>query len=127
MYWSTDPVYGGLSVRRVMKRDRFNKIQQYFHLSDRTQNPPHGQPGHDRLHHVRVIMDEVLRRCVENHHPHQNVSVNEAMVKFRRRLSFCQYLPAKPTKYGIKVWMRADPTNGYVNEFQVYTGRENNG
>ena len=28
-------------------------------------------------------------------------------------------MPAKPTKYGI----RADPHNGYVNEFDVYIGR----
>ena len=126
MYWSTDPLFGGLCVRRVMKRDRFHKIQQYFHLADRTQNPPYRQPGHDRLHHVRTVMDEVLRRCTETYHPHQNVSVDEAMVKFRGRLSFRQYLPAKPTKYGIKVWMRADPKNGFVNEFQVYTGREEN-
>ena len=45
------------------------------------------------------------------------------MVAFRGRLGFRQYMPGKPTKYGIKVWMRADPTNGFVNDFQVYTGR----
>lgn len=61
-----------------------------------------------------------------NYNPHQNVSVDEAMVKFRGRLAFRQYMPAKPTKYGIKVWMRSDPENGYTSEFQVYTGREQN-
>ncbi|XP_046569888.1 piggyBac transposable element-derived protein 4-like [Haliotis rubra] len=47
------------------------------------------------------------------------------MVAFKGRLAFRQYLPAKPTEYGIKVWMRADPENGYVSDFQVYTGKEN--
>ena len=46
------------------------------------------------------------------------------MVAFRGRLGWRQYVPAKPTKYGIKVWMRADPENGYCNDFQVYTGKE---
>ncbi|KAL3879847.1 hypothetical protein ACJMK2_032126 [Sinanodonta woodiana] len=46
------------------------------------------------------------------------------MTAYKGRLSFKQYLPAKPTKFGIKVWLRADPHNGYVHEFQVYTGRE---
>lgn len=46
------------------------------------------------------------------------------MIAFRGRLGFRQYLPAKPTKYGIKLWCRVDPTNSYLNEFQVYTGRE---
>lgn len=35
---------------------------------------------------------------------------------------FREYLPAKPTKYRIKVWMRADSENGYCNEFDIYTG-----
>ncbi|XP_033759441.1 piggyBac transposable element-derived protein 3-like [Pecten maximus] len=45
------------------------------------------------------------------------------MIAFHGRLGFRQYLPAKPTKYGIKVWMRADSENGFVNEFQIYTGK----
>ena len=35
-----------------------------------------------------------------------------------------QYIPQKPTKRGLKVWMRADSTNGYVSEFQIYVGKE---
>ena len=51
---------------------------------------------------------------------HIEITVDEAMIAFRGRLSFGQYLPAKPTKYGIKVWVRADSTNGFANEFQIY-------
>jgi hypothetical protein len=40
------------------------------------------------------------------------------------RLSFKQYLPAKPTKFGIKKWERASLYNGYCHEFQVYTGKK---
>ena len=126
MYWSTDALFGNLNIRRVMKRDRFDKIYQYLHLNDNTRNLPRGQPNHDKLFLVRPVLDAVLDMCLRNYNPHQNTSIDEAMVKFRGRLSFRQYLPAKPTKYGIKVWMRADPTNGYTNEFQVYTGREGN-
>ena len=32
-------------------------------------------------------------------------------------------MPAKPTKYGIKVWVRADSRSGFVNEFNVYVGK----
>ena len=46
------------------------------------------------------------------------------MIAFKGRLSFRQYLPAKPTKYGIKVWMAADSSNGYVVNFSVYLGSE---
>lgn len=126
MYWSKDQMFGNLAIRRVMKRDRFDKIQQYLHLADRRQNPQKGQPGHDKLHLVRPVLQDVLDKCLLHYNPHQNQSVDEAMVKFRGRLSFRQYMPAKPTKYGIKLWMRANPENGYTHEFQVYTGKENN-
>ena len=33
-------------------------------------------------------------------------------------------MPAKPTKYGIKVWMAADSINGYALNFDVYLGKE---
>ena len=39
------------------------------------------------------------------------------------RSSFKQYLPMKPTKRGFKVWVRADAVNGYISEFEVYTGK----
>ena len=34
-------------------------------------------------------------------------------------------MPAKPIKYGIKVWMGADSANGYVCNFDVYLGNSN--
>ena len=34
-----------------------------------------------------------------------------------------QYMPKKPTKRGFKVWMRADATNGFVSQLEVYTGK----
>lgn len=49
------------------------------------------------------------------------------MIAYKGRLSFKQYLPAKPTKFGIKVWERASPRNGYCHEFQIYTRKVEGG
>ena len=54
---------------------------------------------------------------------HQQCSVNEAMIPFKGRLAFKQYMKDKPTKWGIKVFVLADATNGYIKAFQVYTGK----
>ena len=32
-------------------------------------------------------------------------------------------MKAKPIKWGIKVFVLADATNGYIRTFQIYTGR----
>jgi hypothetical protein len=63
---------------------------------------------------------------MNEYNPHREVSIDEAMIGFSGRLGFKQYVPLKPTKRGIKVWVRADPHNGYVGDFQVYTGRTDN-
>ena len=49
--------------------------------------------------------------------------MDEAMIKFDGRNKLKQYMPAKTVKRGIKVWCRADSHNGYICEFQVYTGQ----
>ncbi|KAK3773982.1 hypothetical protein RRG08_056754 [Elysia crispata] len=43
---------------------------------------------------------------------------------FKGRLTFRQYMPGKPIKWGIKVWALSESTTGYMSYFQVYTGRE---
>ena len=69
----------------------------------------------------------ILGNCQTKFKPIKNLSVDEGMIGFRERLSFRQYMPAKPTKYGIKVWMAADSNNGYVLNFDVYLGKEVDG
>ena len=59
--------------------------------------------------------------------PGKNVSVDEAMIPFKGRSSLKQYMPQKPVKRGIKVWALADAANGFMANFQVYTGKQGNG
>ena len=107
-----------------MTRDRFDKISQYFHTNDHSSIPlnARGKPI-DKLYLVRRALDIIQNQIQNNYIPYQNVSVDEAMIAFRGCLSFRQYLPAKPTKYGIKVWEVCDSRNGYCFDFDVYLGR----
>ena len=53
----------------------------------------------------------------------KEVAVDEAMIKFQGHSSLKQYMPKKPIKRGIKVWVLGDSTNGYFSRFDVYTGK----
>ena len=46
------------------------------------------------------------------------------MIPLKGRLSFKQYMKAKPTKWGIKVFVLSDATNGYIYRLQIYTGKD---
>lgn len=126
LYFSKDDLFRPTGINQRITRDRLDKLNQYFHVADTTGNPPKRQPGHDKLAHIRPIMNVILEKSKSEYAPHMEVSVDEAMIAYTGRLGFKQYVPLKPTKRGIKVWMRADPNNGYVNQFQVYTGKEGN-
>ena len=116
-----DCLFGNFGISPVMTRDRFDKISQYFHANDRVQCP--GKKPVDKLYLVRPILDTVLNQIQDNYIPYRDVSVDEAMIAYRGRLSFRQYLPAKLAKYGIKVWEACDARNGFCFDFNFYLGR----
>ena len=126
MYFSKDDLFRPTGIHERISRDRLRKLNQYFHVADTSNNPPKPLPGHDRIAHVRPIMEVILDKIKSSYVPHREVSIDEAMIAYTGRLDFKQYVPMKPTRRGIKVWMRADPHNGFVNDFQVYTGKEGN-
>ena len=59
------------------------------------------EDGFHRLYKVRLIISHFKSKCLTNFSPSQNISVDEGMAAFWGWLSFRQYMPAKPTKYGI--------------------------
>ena len=57
--------------------------------------------------------------------PDRHLSIDEMIIGTRCRVAFLQYLPKKPTRFGIKVWVVSESKTGYVLDFQVYTGATN--
>ena len=105
-----------------MKRDRFSLVLKFFHVADNNSYIPKGQPGHDPLFKIRSFLEPLIANFQECYTPHRELSVDEAMVGFKGRLSFIQYLPKKPTKWGMKSYVLADSSNGYVWNWRLYTG-----
>ena len=46
------------------------------------------------------------------------------MVKSKHRSGMQQYMPLKPVKFGLKLWVLADSLNGYKYDFDTYTGKK---
>ena len=120
MYWAKDAFLGNEGFKRTMTCNRYEALTTYFHVSDRANEPPNCQ---DKLYKVRPIYDAVKYNCKHRYQVHKEGSIDEAMIPFMGRLSYKQYLPAKPVKRGIKVWMRCDARNAYLADFDVYLGK----
>ena len=119
-YWRRDLPFHQASIANRISRNRFQEISRFLHFSDNATLPQRGEPGHDRLGKLCPIIEAFLTQFLEKYSPHCEQAVDEAMIPFR---SLKQYLPAKPVKRDIKVWCRSDSHNGYISEFQIYTGR----
>ena len=52
--------------------------------------------------------------------------IDKQLLPFRGRCVFRQYMPKKPSKYEIKIWMMCDCATKYMMNVKVYLGKENN-
>ncbi|CAG2228199.1 unnamed protein product [Mytilus edulis] len=124
-YWSTDVMLETPYFSKVMKRDRYMQIMRYIHFSNSEQAPQPGDPNYSKLYKIESLMNMFTDSMVNQYIPKRQLSVDEVMVPWKGRLSFKQYMPAKPTKWGIKMWAIAEANTGYVSFCQVYSGRIN--
>ena len=126
-YWRRNPYFRYAPVADRIPRDRFMDIWRFLHFVDNsTLNNDRTDPAFDRLRKVRPIIDIISKQCQAIYSPHRELSIDEAMIKFKGRSSMKQYMPKKPTKRGFKVWVRSDSYNGYVCDYEFYTGKQNN-
>ena len=126
-FWSKNPILGNGKVQNVMSRNRYLKINTYLHFNDSSTALPREDENHDKLHHIRPLIDRLTETFAAQYMPSRENAIDEGLVKFKGRLGFKQYMPMKPIKRGIKVWMRADSITHFVSRFQVYTGRPRGG
>ncbi len=106
-----------------MKRDRFSLVLKFLHLNDNSHYIPKGQPGHDLLHKIRPFLNKILDNFQSCFQLGREVSVDESMIGFKGRLGFVQYMPKKPTKWGLKAFVVSDSTTGYAFNWVLYTGK----
>ena len=112
-YWHTDPIYHYKPISDRISRDRYMDISRYLHYVDNQSLPPPGSESYDKLGKVRPLLTYLQEKFKTVYNPGPEVAVDEAMIKFQGRTSLKQYMPMKPIKRGIKVWVLADSSNGY--------------
>ena len=86
-------------------------------LHDSKEQKKHGESGHDHPFKIRPLLEQFCAVFPLYYQPKQHLSIDEMMIGTRCRISFLQYLPKKPTKWGIKVWVLSEAKTGYVLGF----------
>ncbi|XP_070565578.1 piggyBac transposable element-derived protein 4-like [Ptychodera flava] len=107
-----------------MPRDRFKLILTFFHINDNNNYVRRGNQGYDPLFKIRPFFDAVTARFRSVYKPEQHLSLDEGMVPWRGNISFRQYIPNKPDRFGLKAYQINESSSGYTSVFDIYTGGE---
>ena len=97
-----------------MSRDHFLRILRYLHLNDSSKQKNYGEDGFDPLYKVRPLLDHLAAVFTIYYQPAQQISIDKMMIGTRCKVSFLQYLPKKPTRFGIKVWVNSEAKSGFI-------------
>lgn len=81
----------------------------------------------DKLAAIRAIFDQFVSQCKAVYSPSEYLTIDEQLPSFRGRCSFKQYIPNKPSKYGIKIFALVDARCFYVVNMEVYVGTQPDG
>lgn len=101
----------------VFSRDRFLLLFWSLHFCSENG----AQRGAKIDNFVRIIKE----KCKIFYNPGPKISVDESTILFKGRVVFRVYNPNKPTKFGLKVFVLSDSSNGYVYDFNPYYGKQN--
>lgn len=114
-YWSTHNSLGNEAIKSAISRDRYKLIssKMYFASPEKPENCSKTYYIDDLVN----CLKKTFMRCRQDS-SHQ--SIDESMTKFKGRSSMKQYMPLKPTKRGIKMWLRCDANTGYTYDFNIY-------
>ena len=98
---------------KYMSKDRFLSILSNFHIVDNRNEKCADVIGHDPLYKVRPFI-KMLTNNFGNYSAERELAFVEGTCPFKGRLKFKVYNPAKPNKFGIKIFQICESTTGYV-------------
>ncbi|KAJ8930958.1 hypothetical protein NQ314_016193 [Rhamnusium bicolor] len=114
-FWSNDLRFS--NIADVMSVNKFGNIRQYIHFNNNQTFIPRDHPGHDRLHKIRPLVDNLNKKC-SSIALKQHLNIDEQMCSTIARHYMKQYMPMKPHKWGFKFFVLAG-VSGFAYKFEI--------
>ena len=104
-------------VADTMTINRFEQIKSKLHCNDNAEMP---RPCQDKLYKIRPLFD--MLNSVFNSTPlNEKLSIDEQVVPFKGKSVLKTYNPAKPKKWGYKIYVLSG-ADGIIYNMAFYTG-----
>lgn len=121
-YWGTKHAFPPIS--ETMSSRRFETIKKFLSFRNESDRIKRGQPGYDPLFRMRIFA-ELLNSRFDSVPKTARLCVDEQMCSTKMKHHLRQYMPNKPHKWGIKLFVLCD-SFGYAYRFEVYNGAGDN-
>lgn len=117
-YWSVDEDLGVALVSDCMSRNRFLEIKRNLHFADNSM----ATSSTDKMFKIRPLCDILQNKFCQFGMLHENLSIDESMVKYFGHHSAKQFIMGKPVRYGYRNWALTS-FDGYCYTFDIYCGK----
>ena len=123
-YWANDWIRTGPPVfcSKVMRRDRFFSIMKFLCFS-----PPAQIDKFDHRTRIEPFMCMIRENSQMVMRPGRHVAVDEALVLWKGRLRFRQYIKSKRARFGVKLYVLCPSDkdwSGYSWNIDLYYGKD---
>ena len=123
-YWAKQPLEPGIHfyTPAVMSRDRYFSIMKFLRFSavnEVDENDPSAR--------LKTFCDMLTDISMKNVDAGEHVAIDEALVLWKGRLHFWQFIRTKRARFGIKLFVMCNSEkdwNGYNWSFCVYYGKD---
>ena len=115
-YWSTHTTLNFPFFHSIFSRDRFLQIFRMLHVRDKSSTT--------RWSKIQPFLDCIIPLFQQCLTPRCQPSIDEAMIAFRGRILFRQYIHGKPEPWGIKAYVLSESATGYMYNLIIYYGQE---
>ena len=121
-YFINSEIFNIPGFKKHTTRDRFEQLIRMLHFADNEKIPEDTIPAKRFEAKLGNFISNFNDNCKKLLLPAKELSIDEMMIKFYGRSIVRQYIKAKPTKYGIKLWAICCGCCGYSFTQEMYLG-----
>ena len=118
-----NPIHGRPIFPTTMGFQRFKSLLCVLRFDDKSTR--NARFRNDKFAPIREIFTAFQDAILRLYWPHDCITIDEQLYPSRNWCSILQYMPNKPSKFGIKFWMAVDAETHYVLTINPYLGKEN--
>jgi len=122
-WFCDDPIFECKLAKKVMTGRQFGKMLRYLHCCDPDENGIAADGTYDPSYKVADFKNDLEKRWSLVFIPHQELSLDETLLRAFGRIKFKVRIVSKAARYGIKLYVLTDARTAFVLRVVVYTGQ----